>query len=62
MAAMPEIQKIIKKLASMEVNSVFELFGLLRKVEELFGDDIKSKNFWRQKLYDALINRGKNDK
>ena len=54
--------EIIKKLASMEVNSVFELFGLLRKVEELFGDDIKSKNFWRQKLYDALINRGKNDK
>ena len=53
---------IIKKLASMEVNSVFELFELLREVEELFGDDIKSKNFWRQKLYDALINRGKDDK
>ena len=46
----------------MEVNSVFGLFDLLRKVEELFGDDIKSKNFWRQKLYDALINRGKDDK
>lgn len=54
--------EIIRKLASMEVNSVFELFELLRKVEELFGDDIKSKNFWRQKLYDALINKGKNDK
>lgn len=53
---------IIKKLTSMEVNSVFGLFDLLRKVEELFGDDIKSKNFWRQKLYDALINRGKDDK
>ena len=54
--------EIIKKLASMEVNSVFELFELLRKVEELFGDDIKSKNFWREKLYEALIKRGKEDK
>ena len=53
--------EIIKKLASMEVNSVFELFELLRKVEELFGEDIKSKNFWRQKLYDALIKRGKDE-
>lgn len=54
--------EVIKKLASMEVNSVFELFELLRKVEELFGDDIKSKNFWREKLYEALIKRGKEDK
>lgn len=54
--------EIIKKLASMEVNSVIELFELLRKVEELFGDDIKSKNFWREKLYEALIKRGKEDK
>lgn len=54
--------EVIKKLANMEVNSVFELFELLRKVEELFGDDIKSKNFWREKLYEALIKRGKEDK
>lgn len=54
--------EVIKKLASMEVNSVFELFELLRKVEGLFGDDIKSKNFWREKLYEALIKRGKEDK
>ena len=46
----------------MEVNSVFELFELLHKVEELFGDDIKSKNFWREKLYEALIKHGKEDK
>ena len=52
---------IVEKLASMEVHSVFDLFDLLRNVEELFGDDIKSKNFWRQKLYDALINRGKDE-
>ena len=54
--------EVINKLANMEVNSVFELFELLRKVEELFGDDIKSKNFWREKLYEALIKRGKEDK
>ena len=34
--------EIIKKLASMKVNSVFELFELLRKVEELFGEDYHS--------------------
>lgn len=52
---------IVRKLVSIDVNSVFELFDLLRNVEELFGDDILSKNYWRQKLYDALINRGKKD-
>lgn len=52
---------VVQKLASIEVNSIFDLFELLRSVEELFGDDIKSKSFWRQKLYDALINRGKDD-
>ncbi len=52
---------IVEKLASIEVHSIFDLFDLLRNVEELFGDDIKSKYFWRQKLYDALINRGKDE-
>lgn len=52
---------IVEKLASIEVHSVFDLFDLLRNVEELFGDDIKSKNYWRQKLYDALINRGRDE-
>ena len=52
---------IVEKLASIEVHSVCDLFDLLRNVEELFGDDIKSKNFWRQKLYDALINRGRDE-
>lgn len=52
---------IVRKLVSIDVNSVFELFELLRDVEELFGDDILSKNYWRQKLYDALINRGQKE-
>jgi hypothetical protein len=50
---------VVEKLASIEVHSIFDLFELLRNVEELFGEDILSRNFWRQKLYDALINRGK---
>lgn len=53
---------IVKKLANIQVNTIFELFDLLRNIEELFGEDIKSKNFWREKLYDALINQGKSDK
>lgn len=52
---------VVEKLASIEVHSIFDLFELLRNVEELFGDDIKSKYFWRQKLYDALITRGKDE-
>lgn len=45
----------------MEVKTVFDLFEVLRSVEELFGDDIRSRTFWRERLYETLINRGKND-
>jgi hypothetical protein len=56
----PEFQiykeKIIKKLMSISVDSTYKLFELLREVEELFEhDDVVSRDFWRQKLYDALI-------
>tara|TARA_X000000368_G_scaffold349207_1_gene289207 strand:- start:49 stop:174 length:126 start_codon:yes stop_codon:yes gene_type:complete len=40
------------------VSTTFSLFELLRDVEELFEhDDIISINFWRKKLYEALIDR-----
>lgn len=55
-------EEIVNKLASIQVNTIFELFDLLRNIEELFGEDIKSRNFWREKLYDALVNQGKSDK
>lgn len=54
-------EAVVRKLTRIDVNSVFDLFELLRDVEELFGDDILSRNFWRQKLYDVLINHGRDE-
>jgi hypothetical protein len=56
----PEFQKykeqIIKKLMSISVDSTYKLFELLRAVEDLFEhDDVVSRDFWRLKLYEALI-------
>lgn len=49
---------ILKKLTSISVSTIFSLFELLKDVEDLFEhDDIISMNFWRTKLYDALINK-----
>ncbi len=48
---------VIKKITLMEVNSIFDLFESLRQVEELFEDDINSKNYWRTKLYEVLLER-----
>ncbi len=58
----PEFQiykdRIVKKLMSITVDSTFKLFELLREVEDLFEhDDIISLNFWRNKLYESLIER-----
>ena len=58
----PEFQaykaKILNKLMSISVDNTFSLFELLREVEELFDhDDIISINFWRSKLYEALVNK-----
>ena len=39
-------------------NSFFEA---LRNVEELFGDDIMSKDYWRSKLHELLLYRGKDN-
>lgn len=49
---------ILNKLASISVDSVFKLFEVLRSVDELFEhDDVVSVNFWRTKLYNALVNK-----
>ena len=50
---------VMKKLATIHVNSIFDLFEALRSVEELFGDDIKSKDYWRSRLHNLLLYRGK---
>jgi hypothetical protein len=49
---------IYKKLMSITVDSTFRLFELLREVDDLFEhNDIVSRNFWRTKLYESLIER-----
>jgi hypothetical protein len=49
---------IFNKLMHMNVNTTFSLFNLLREVEELFDhDDVIAIDFWRGKLYEALIDR-----
>lgn len=49
---------VVNKLMKVNVDSTFKLFSLLRDVEELFeNDDIISLNFWRNKLYQALVER-----
>lgn len=49
---------VLKKLMSISVSNTFKLFELLREVEDLFEhDDIESINFWRSKLYEALIEK-----
>lgn len=51
-------QQVLNKLMSISVTNTFTLFKLLREVEDLFEhDDIISLNFWRSKLYEALIDR-----
>jgi hypothetical protein len=50
--------EILKKLMSISVDNTFKLFELLREVEDLFEhEDIISINFWRTKLYEALIKK-----
>lgn len=49
---------IVQKLTKINVDSTFKLFELLREVEDLFEhDDVISRNFWRSKLYESLIER-----
>ncbi|HEX7846694.1 MAG TPA: hypothetical protein VF476_12910 [Chitinophagaceae bacterium] len=49
---------VFNKLMNISVNSTFQLFELLRQVEELFEhDDVVSRDFWRMKLYESLIER-----
>ena len=50
--------RIFKILMKITVENTFQLFELLREVDELFEhDDVVSRDFWRTKLYEALIQR-----
>ncbi len=37
-------------------------FDALRCVEELFEDDIQSRNYWQKKMYELLVERGRDYK
>ena len=52
-------EAVLRRLAAIESNSIFDLFEALRSVEELFGDDIVSREYWRKKLFNLLFSRGK---
>lgn len=54
-------EAVLLKLASVEADSIFNLFEALRSVEELFGDDIESREYWRKKLFEVLARRGKKE-
>lgn len=61
-AKKPEFQvykdTVFKRLMSVTVDNTFKLFELLRTVEELFEhEDVVSRDFWRTKLYETLIER-----
>ena len=53
--------EVLTKLATLQVDSIFDLWEALRNVEELFGDDIMSKDYWRSKLHELLLYRGKDN-
>lgn len=50
--------QIFNNLMNNNVTNVFALFELLRSVEDLFEHtDVISKDFWRTKLYESLIEK-----
>ncbi|WPO83451.1 hypothetical protein SD427_03665 [Chryseobacterium sp. JJR-5R] len=50
--------QIFNNLMNNNVTNVFGLFELLRSVEDLFEHtDVVSKDFWRTKLYESLIEK-----
>ncbi len=51
-------EQIFNSLMNNNVTNIFALFELLRSVEDLFEHtDVISKDFWRMKLYEALIEK-----
>lgn len=52
---------VLRALASIESDSIFNLFEALRNVEDLFGDDIESREYWRSKLFRMLFSRGRDE-
>ena len=61
-ARKPEFLKykkpVFNKLMKMTVDNTFNLFEIFREIDELFdNDDVISRDYWREKLYESLIER-----
>ena len=42
----------------LTVDNTFNLFEIFREIDELFdNDDVVSRDYWREKLYESLIER-----
>ncbi|NQX84678.1 MAG: hypothetical protein HRT67_01940 [Flavobacteriaceae bacterium] len=54
-----EVQKVIEK---ENVSTIYQLLDLMNKIDLMIDDsDIKAKDYWKNKLYDVLINSKKFD-
>jgi hypothetical protein len=61
-ARKPEFLKykktVFNKLMKITVDNTFNLFEIFREIDELFeNDDVISRDYWREKLYESLIER-----
>ncbi|MDY0931540.1 hypothetical protein [Chryseobacterium sp. CFBP8996] len=51
-------QEVLKELNRITVDNMFKLFELLGSIEKLFDqEDVISVDYWRSKLYEALIEK-----
>lgn len=49
---------VFNKLMKITVDNTFNLFEIFREIDELFeNDDVISRDYWREKLYESLIER-----
>jgi len=54
----PHKQEVLKELNKIKVDNMFKLFELLGSIEKLFEqEDVVSVDYWRSKLYEALIEK-----
>lgn len=54
----PHKQEVLNELNKIKVDNMFKLFELLGSIEKLFDqEDVVSVDYWRSKLYEALIEK-----
>lgn len=51
-------ESVFNKLMKITVDNTFNLFEIFREIDELFeNDDVISRDYWREKLYESLIEK-----